>query len=229
MRLTAPLSILVYFLWSVQTAEAGAWLREEKEGFFALDIRLNEDSSATGNVRTEQGFYAEYGLRPNLTIGATGTYVPNESGEAQVFLRFPLNNKDQVSKLSAEFAIGAKTLDTVNFDPFLRTTLSWGRGLQMFGKTGWVNVDGSVQWAVGGNDSPHLFKLDATLGLNLTERVQIMGQTFFEADRFGDSLTIGPSVIYTFKSGKQSLVVGFEHRSGRQPRDVLRAGLWYRF
>ena len=220
--------LLAIALWlgAALPCTAGAWMRTEGDGFLSLGFRAYEDA-ATGTQSVEQSFYFEYGFRPRLTLGVSASYTSGEKGEGLVFLRFPLRNDDRAAKISAEFGIGAESMDAVNFDPFLKGGVSWGRGLTLAGRGGWVNVDSAVQWRT--DDTPPLFKLDATLGLTLSDRFQVMGQGFFEADENGESLTVVPSVIYTPKRGNMKFVVGLEHKSGRDESTGLKFGLWREF
>lgn len=220
--------LLAIALWmgAVQPSSAGAWLRGEGEGFLSLGLRVYKDS-ATGTHQLEQNVFLEYGLRPRLTIGAQTNFTAGKKGDGLLFLRFPIRGDDRPSKISAEFSLGAESTDGITFDPFVKTGLSWGRGVTLGGRDGWVNLDGAVQWASG--DAPALYKLDATLGLTLSDRFQVMGQGFFEADEYGDSLTVVPSVIYTPARGGMRFVVGLEHRTGREESTGVKFGLWQEF
>ena len=220
--------LLAIALWfgAALPSHAGAWMRGEGEGFLSFGVRLFEES-ATSAQNTEQNLYFEYGLRPTLTLGVSANYTSGEKGEGVLFLRLPLRNDDRPAKVAAEVGIGARSTDGVTFDPIIKTGLSWGRGLAFGDRGGWVNVDTAVQWA--SDDTPTLFKVDATLGLTLSDRFQVMGQGFFEADEFGESLTVLPSVIYTPKRGQMRFVVGLEHKTGRDESTGLRFGLWREF
>ena len=219
------LALTIWFGAALSCA-AGAWMRAEGEGFLSLGFRAFEDA-ATAKQRLEQNVFFEYGLRPRLTLGAQVNYNAEQKGEGSIFLRLPLRNDDRPGKLAAEIAIGAESTDGITFDPYLKTGVSWGRGVILGGRDGWINLDGAVQWSSA--DAPPLFKLDATLGLTLSDRFQVIGQGLFEADENGESLTMVPSVIYTPKRGKTRFVVGLEHKTGRDDSTGVRFGLWREF
>lgn len=220
--------LLACALWSGATlpCAAGAWMRGEGEGFLSLGLRAYEEGG-TGPQLLEQSFFFEYGLWPRVTIGAQGNYTSGKKGDGALFLRLPVRNDDRPAKIAAEIGLGVESTDGITFDPFFRTGVSWGRGITLAGRGGWVNVDTAVQWA--SDEAPPLFKLDATLGLTLSDRFQVMGQGFFEADENGDSLTIAPSVIYSPKRWRMKFVVGLEHRTGREENTGVKFGIWREF
>lgn len=224
--MTRILLAVALWLGAALPCAAGAWMRGEGEGFLSLGFRFYEERD-TGTQGVEQNFFFEYGLWPRLTVGASANYTSGVKGEGQVFLRLPIRNDDRPAKLAAELGIGAESTDGITFDPFLKAGLSWGRGLTIAGRSGWVNVDGAVQWA--SDDTPALFKLDTTLGITLSDRFRLMGQGFFEADEFGESLTVVPSVIYSPNWGQMKFVVGLEHKTGRDESTGIKFGLWRDF
>jgi len=218
-------ALLVCMNWPI-AGWAGAWLRDEGSGFVAFGFSQFNTSTETSG-QSEPSLYFEYGFRPKLTLGLTGFYSTQDRGEASAFLRFPLKSDDKPAKVSAEIGLGMRT-DLIDFDPFLKTGLSWGRGLSFGEKSGWVNLDSAVLWSLG--DIDNQLKLDATVGMGLNDRFQVMGQAFYERDSAGQSLTLVPSVIMGLGAAKKTkLVVGLEHRGGRRASDGIRFGLWRDF
>jgi hypothetical protein len=207
-------------------ATAGAWMRGEGEGFLSFGVRVFE-TAETGARKTEQNLFVEYGLWRRLTVGASANYTQGEKGEGVLFLRVPLRDDDRPAKLAVELGAGAQSTDGATFDPIIKTGVSWGRGLTIAGRNGWVNVDTAIQFSP--NDTPTLFKLDATVGITLSDRFQVMGQGFFETDEYGDSLSIVPSVIYRPKRGEMKYVVGLERKTGREESTGIRFGVWREF
>ncbi len=220
--------LLALVLWfsAATSCAAGAWMRGEGEGFLSLRVNPYEDAESD-TPSWEQNLYIEYGLRPKLTIGAQVNYTAGEKGDGLLFVRLPLRDDDRPSKLAVEVGLGAESFDGISFDPFVKTGLSWGRGFSMGERNGWINVDGAVQIAT--EDKPELYKLDATVGLTLSDRFQVMGQSFLEGDENGESLNLVPSIIYRPKRGNMRIVVGLEHKTGRYERTGLRFGLWREF
>ncbi|MEP4196955.1 MAG: hypothetical protein ABJL99_15115 [Aliishimia sp.] len=219
--------LLVGYLFVVSTSPcfAGAWPREKGTAFVATDFVVSEQSD--GEHQSEQALYLEYGATEKLTLGLSVSYNPSSSAEGHVFLRFPLANKERPSVTALEFGLGAKSVDAVTYDTFLKTGLSWGRGVELYDKNGWINVDNVLLWDVDAGN--HRLKVDATLGLNLTERIKVLGQSFIEVSQTSESLTLMPSVVVGFKSGKTNLMVGLETKFGDGARKAVKFGLWNEF
>lgn len=203
-------------------ALAGAWLREEGTAFFSFGatvFELDED----GQRFQENSFYLEYGMRPNLTLGASGSMVDGMGGEGQIFLRLPLERDNAASQMSMEFGLGANS-EGVSYEPFVKAGLSWGKGISVKDHNGWVNVDGA---ALLGDDTR--FKVDTTIGLSLSDRFQVMAQSFVELTDGQDSHTLIPSMILSSKTGHTRYVFGYEHRTGARASQGLKFGLWRDF
>lgn len=203
---------------------AGAWLREEGTGF------LSTAFSATYFRDIAAETYAEYGVRPDLTLGIdVGLYTlrnGRETGYATAFMRRPLGNPDGPSRLSYELGIGAGWVgDEVT--PHIKTGLSWGRGLQLKERSGWVNIDASVTWDLG--HSLHVTKLDTTVGLNFTDRTSGMLQlhvAHIDAEVYS---TLAPSVILTPKWANFRIQVGALAPLENLDNTALKLGIWREF
>lgn len=206
-------------------ASAGAWFRDEGGGFLSFGSTLFE-LEATGEQFQEQSLFAEFGLRGDLTIGTSASIIDGLGGEGQVFLRLPIKSPESDSQLAAEFGLGA-TSDGINTDPFVKTGLSWGRGITVQDRNGWINVDGNAFIGVDGGGNR--IKIDTTLGLTLTNHAQIIGQSFAELTPGADSHTILPSLVLKPAKGRTSYVVGYEHRTGARASRGIKFGLWHDF
>ncbi len=204
---------------------AGAWLRDEGTGFLSFGSTVFELDD-TGQQLSEQSFFVEYGLRPKLTLGASGSMIDGLGGEGQVFLRIPIQNGERKANMSAEFGLGANS-NGIDVDPYLRTGVSWGRGIAVRDKGGWVNIDSSALWGLSGSDTR--FKIDSTVGLSITDRTQFMAQSFIDIGPGEDSHTLIPSLIFADKAGKTRYVVGYEHRTGARASKGLKFGFWRDF
>ena len=219
--------VLAICLWlaTPQPGFAGAWLREEGTAFVSTGYTIFELADGQGR-QEENTLFLEYGLRPRLTLGFSGSYNAASSGEGHVFLRFPIGTNTGPARTAVELGLGTKG-DGVGYDPFLKTGVSWGRSLTFGERGGWINIDAAALWGLDGADTR--FKLDATLGRSLGDRVQIMGQAFAETGDAGDSLTLAPSVIIASKKGATRFVIGAEAKWGAGERTGLRFGLWQEF
>ncbi|WP_299287312.1 hypothetical protein [uncultured Tateyamaria sp.] len=201
-------------------ADAGAWLREHKTGFLAFSGTVDENSETEGSV------YAEYGLRPKLTLGFKGdaNLPQGRLGEGSVFLfaRLPIHTGDKPYKLAYEIGLGGTF--GLDFEPMVRTGLSYGRGLSFGETSGWFAVDAAVEWAQG--DASDIRKLDTTVGVNLSERFKVMMQVFYTGTDLGDFFTYAPSLIWQPTPKTPSFQIGVESDDGILS---LKLGLWRTF
>lgn len=218
-------TVFISLLAMADTTTAGPWPREKGTIFASTSFGLLDvDDKGT---QSEQGLYLEYGASPKLTLGFSGSYNDSSSGEGHFFARIPLNMGERSSLMAAEFGLGTQSSDADTFNPYAKTGLSWGRGIEMFGTSGWLTVDGAMLWGLEGGG--HRLKLDTTLGLNLTDRVKVMGQSFIEVTESGETLSLQPSVVWTTKSGGFSLLAGLEAKTGTGTQTALRFALWSTF
>lgn len=224
MRLILP----VFLLLAAATAEAGAWLREKGTGFLAFKGVAAQDGATDGAI------YFEYGVRPDLTLGAragadlTLSQVDMQAkgymidGTAFAFLRRPIHLSNRPFKLAYELGIGSTYgPDT---DPLVLTGLSYGRGLKLGERYGWLAIDAAVEWSLG--KTSDLAKLDATLGLTLNDRFKVMGQVFLSETDSVQTTTLSTSLIWQPKPDRPSYVVGVERQDGQMG---LAFGAWYDF
>lgn len=195
-------------------------MRAEGTGFLSFSILQQDDG------RTEAALFAEYGLRPRLTLGVKAdldmTAGQMGDGTIFVFARKPLGSEDRPYRLAYELALGTRFGQTK--DPLLRTGLSYGRGLTLGQRNGWLAVDGAVEWSLGkGTD---VYKLDTTFGVTLNDRFKVMAQVFLSS--FGDTqeTTFAPSLIWQPRPNRPSYQIGLEVEEGSV---ALRLGLWADF
>jgi hypothetical protein len=213
-------ALLLVALMLAGPASAGAWLREEKTGFVSYSGTVDE------TLRIEGSLYAEYGLRPKLTMGikvdvdmSTGQIG---SGTAIVFIRKPINTGERSYNLAYEIGLGSTFGAT--YEPLVRTGLSYGRGFSIRDRNGWVAIDGTIEWGTG--EAQDVLKLDTTVGLALNDRFKVMMQVFFSHEGSEQYTTIAPSVIWQPKPKKPSYVLGLESKNGVLG---LKLGMWREF
>lgn len=215
------------------SAEAGAWLRDEGSGFLSFGVALTQ-TREDADAKLSTDLFFEYGYTPTLTLGVSATLVPDPitgfseemTGDGQVFARLPIQSGDGPERLAVEFGLGTRKGE-VDYQPFAKIGLSWGRGIQIGGMSGWTNIDAALHLPLG--ESQSSVKLDATLGLNASDRLDLMAQAFWERDRFGQSLTLTPSAIWKVRSGPQRIVFGVERQFGRQDKTGAKLSLWTDF
>lgn len=204
---------------------AGAWMREEGTGFFSSSIE--HDGVQQGNSST----YLEYGLRPDLTMGLEISIelFPESSSTsyAGFFLRRPLGNPDGTNRWAWRLGAGAAwSWETTQ--PYLETGLHWGRGLELWQRNGWAAVDGTLKWETmtGGQ----IAKVDATVGLELTERLKGMLQVFLEYDQDRTTRKLSPSVLWAPPDfGEFTFQFGAVIEQGNEDHPTLKLGLWREF
>lgn len=201
-------------------AQAGAWLQEHKKGFLSYSGVYEETGRLDGTV------YIEYGLRPKLTLGAKvdADMTQGQLGEgtAFVFIRKPIPTSKKNYKLAYDIGMGS-TFGLAT-EPLLRTGVSYGRGITVKERHGWVAIDAAVEWAV--NEGPDTLKLDSTVGLALNDRFKVMMQVFVTSADGNASATFAPSVIWQPRPDGASLVLGLEDEDGTL---ALKLGLWRSF
>ncbi len=206
------------------SAQAGPWLREKGATFTAVSV------TGTYYLDTTSQTYVEYGLTSDTTliadIGMSRLYLGAVSGSATFSIRRALSATDAVSKWAYDVGVGASWTD-VTTKPHLRTALSWGKGIELREKTGWVTVEAATIWDI--EEAQHIAKVDATVGLNFTPVTAGMFQ-FFTA--FSDEYSIAklaPSVIITPKNAKFSIHIGTETTIGDFENSAVKFGLWRKF
>lgn len=228
---------LILGLASASSAQAGAWLREKGKGFLSTSIQTTENNGSSVS------FYLEYGLAAKATFGADITYdteilnylsgseVAPETiddipiGSGILFVRFPLGPTDQTNKWAFHLGIGARYFEA----EFLRATeigLSWGRGIQIGERYGWVNVDSSYNDAEA--PAKTRIKVDATIGLGMSDKTKIMLQmfnTFVDGERFS---SLAPSLLYSPGQGKVTFQLSSEIPTGGGEPSI-KLGVWNEF
>jgi hypothetical protein len=212
------------FIALAHSAQARPWLREKGTTFTAVSV------TGTNYLDTTSQTYVEYGLTSETTliadIGTSRLYLGAVGGSATFSVRRALSASDAVHKWAYGVGVGASWTDVAT-KPHLRTALSWGKGINMREKTGWVTVEAATIWDI--EEAQHVAKVDATVGLNFTPVTAAMFQ-FFTA--FSDQYSIAklaPSVIITPKNAKFSIHIGTETAIGDFENSAVKFGLWRKF
>jgi hypothetical protein len=223
MRSGLLFSVFVWSFW-LTSADAGAWLREKGTSFTSVSF------SATWFRDTANTSYLEYGLRDDLTIGADIGYMTSrtgaQSGYGTIFIRRPLGQSDGPNKWAYELGVGTTWVDNL-ISPHLKTGVSWGRGIKVREKYGWVAVDASVSWDV--TSGRHLAKVDSTVGFNFTEVTTGMVQLYLAHVDRKTYASIAPSIVIKPRKGKFRFQIGAESTLGHSENTALKLGLWREF
>jgi hypothetical protein len=213
-------ALLSAALFSASTASAGAWLRAEGTGFSASSLVLSETGQASSAL------YLEYGWRPRLTLGlridADMTLGRLGDGSGFVFVRRPVGSVERSFRLAYEIGVGSTFGQ--GSDMLLLTGLSYGRGVSIGSRHGWLAIDGAVEWSLG--DRTDTAKLDTTFGLAVTDRFKVMVQVFVSQTDTASSLTTASSVIWQPRDSRASYQIGIEVKNSAP---ALKLGLWREF
>ncbi|UWR22034.1 hypothetical protein [Sulfitobacter sp. S190] len=219
------LSIVLILLmcWTLPAC-AGAWLKEKGSGFASVSL------SGNYYLDTANSTYIEYGLYHNLTVGADITLLRSrygvQSGFATFFMRRPIGPTDGNTRWAYELGLGAGWVEG-RVSPLVKTGLSYGRGITLFDKNGWLSVDSSVTWDV--SYGYHLSKVETTAGLNFSDQLAGMMQLYVGEFSGSGFVVIAPSIIIKPKKTKLQFQVGAETEWGNTDNSALKIGLWRSF
>jgi hypothetical protein len=226
---------LMIVLAGAPAARAGAWLREKGSGFASSTITVNrENEEYIKSYEASGSVYLEYGLTENLTLGLDASYGYELTGEQEgsgiVFLRFPLGPTDRDNKFAAHVGLGTRYLANYmggSFLPAAEVGLSWGRGIKVADRWGWVNLDTSVNKPRA--PAQQRFKIDATIGLGLSNKIKVMFQVF-NTFQGGDTYThIVPSLLMSPDEGRTTFQISVEVPTFNGEKPGLKLGIWRQF
>ncbi|MEP5732181.1 MAG: hypothetical protein ABJL67_22730 [Sulfitobacter sp.] len=223
MRLLVAICV-AFWLSAGSPAQAGAWLREKGSGFTSLSFGLNRFEEGS------QSLYFEYGLSEKMTIGLDVTTSTQRSdfrdGQGHIFLRRQLWANDGPHKLAYEIGIGGTIRDDAVL-PTFKSGLSWGRGVQLYDRNGWVNVNAAFIYEPSLGE--HITKMDATFGLELGQRTSgLVELSLFH--QHGDTYqAVEPSLLIRPKDSRFNFKVGAKIPFDDQDKSSLRLAVWHSF
>lgn len=205
-------------------ASGGAWLRDPGTGFASASATVRSDASLDAPTY-ETSIYAEYGLRPGVTVGLDVFERPVAAGHILAFARVPLGARDGRHRFAVELGVGAHHVGS-DWAPMYRAALAYGRGFAN-PSGGWFGIDAAVEKRQG--SGPELYKVDAALGLARRGRWQPMIQieTAY-AEGFGFAWALIPSLILHDNQDRR-WVFGVEARSAQIETLGLKFALWQTF
>ncbi len=228
---------LLLGLASAPAAHAGAWLREKGKSFASTSIQTTEDN---GNSAS---FYFEYGLAEKITLGADVTYdtdllnyiqgagplVENleelPQGSGIIFLRFPIGATDRPNKWAFHVGAGARYLNG-EFLEAGEVGLSWGRGIKLGERYGWLNVDTSYN--VARSPAQTRTKVDGTIGLGITDKTKVMLQVFNTLVEDETFTKLAPSLLFSVGDKGTTVQVGSEILTDTGEAS-FKIGFWFEF
>lgn len=215
--------VLMWPFW-VSSADAGAWLREKGSSFTSVSF------GSTWFRDTTNTSYLEYGLRDDLTIGADIGYATSQkgkqSGYGTIFMRRPLGQNKGPNQWAYELGVGAAWVGEAVL-PYLKTGVSWGRGIKVRETHGWMAVDASMTWDV--TSGLHLAKVDSTVGMNFTDITTGMVQFYLANLDQKTYASIAPSLVFKPRKGQLRFQIGAESQLGNFENTAIKLGLWRDF
>ncbi|WP_074737112.1 hypothetical protein [Ruegeria halocynthiae] len=199
--------VLVFTLGT--PAWPGAWLREKDSSFTAISVTVFKEEDV---YKYKSSLYAEWGLRPKLTIGLDAEEHQDLYGHALIFARVPVTDFGSAGRLAAEFGIGAHHRQYSTWAMY-KATLSYGKGIQTGLGAGWLAVDTAIEHR---SHEATIHKLDFTAGLSSGRRLDPLLQieTSYVPDRPW-YWSARPSVMYRPKTGNLTWILGAERNSAR--------------
>ncbi|MGJ8546464.1 MAG: hypothetical protein ACSHWZ_13550 [Sulfitobacter sp.] len=216
--------VICGLLLTAPALDAGPWLREKGKTFSANSFTIN------AYLETSSGTYIEHGLSPRMTIGVDvsqyRSFTALPSGSATLFLRRSLVAQDRPFKLAYELGAGTDWHGAA-YAPHLKTALSYGRGLQWAGKSGWMTFEAAVIWDIA--QDRHEVKFDSTLGLDFTDHFTGMLQLYLSHQDSTGFATLAPSLLLTPKDSRFRFQIGVETPLGKTDRTAFNFGLWTEF
>lgn len=203
-------------------AHAGAWMRKKGSSFTALSFALDRSHQISRTSYFEYGWSEKLTFGSQISTGPDGAGVP--TGDAVVFMRKPMLQGDGPHNFAYELGAGITWVGQT-IAPRFQAGLSWGRGIELKKKSGWVAVDATV--IRPGLDSSQI-KIDSTIGLNFTKVTSGMMQLYLNYQKEAN-LTVSPSVMFSGKKGKFRLQLGAEMNLGSRGDSTLKMGFWQEF
>jgi hypothetical protein len=208
------LVVILFVILAPGLAAGGPWLREARTGFASTSALRDGTGAFSGSV------YLEYGLWPKTTLVTklenTNSITGARETEARVFARRAIRKSE--GPMLYAYEIGAGIADGQGL---VHSGLTLGRGIKMGEKYGWAVLDTTLDLKA----SPRL-KLEATLGLTLSQHWKVMFQVFATHEDQKTSLTYAPSLIWSPKAGPTSIQFGLEQS---EAVTGLHLGLWRTF
>lgn len=200
---------------------AGPWLREEGAGFLSYSATL-ENVERTGAATGYASVYAEYGVRPRLTLGMDLGADERGFSKAFGFAVLPLGPQDSAMKYTLELGLGM-----IEDEAIFRPGLAIGRGYTLGRRHGWVSVESRAE--IGIEDGGTAFSTDVTLGLNASARAKWMVQIQHGGPMADpDYLRVVPSVALQTKPGRH-IELGVTAGIKNAAAVGIKLGVWREF
>ncbi|MFD1511546.1 hypothetical protein [Lacimonas salitolerans] len=208
------LAMIIWLLLSCP-ALAGAWPRGKGNVFVASSTYVLPSGAYTG-------LYAEWGVTERLTLGLDLGRGVSGQDKAVAFVQAPLIRPVAGHHFAWQIGAGVIAGDTV-----IRPGLSWGKGIDWAGRSGWAALDAVAE--VRTETLAIDYKADLTLGLTLSDARKIMLQ-LQTGEQHGDDpfLRVVPSVTFAL-SRRARLEIGLSQSLQGARETGLKAAIWVAF
>lgn len=215
-------------------AWAGAWPREAGTAFVSAGQTFSTGGrnlvAALADLRSFSSLYAEYGLTPDITLGAELSHARSlDAGltAGMVFVRRPVWRTETGQIVSIEIGAGTRDDGEDLRESRLRAGLSWGLGFESRWGAGWTGVDASAEMRVPSRDM--VYKADFTAGIKPNDRLMLIGQVQTGLYPGADPLIrLAPSVVRRF--GKSTHIqIGVEAGVLGDDAVGLKLATWWTF
>lgn len=216
--------------------QAGAWPREDGRTFLSFGTEIGAEGLSFASL------YGERGLPRRWTVVLDAGGDPmGGAAVAALTLRIPLEDGTGANRLALSFGGGVAVEDGRQVAlvpglgqarPFARVGAHWGRGIETGLGTGWVGLDALADLTipiVAGDTSGSAWKLDATLGINRTDRLATILQVQTGSPLTGDTyLRLQGTVVHSLGTRTRVEAGAILGLSGDDTHAV-KAGIWLDF
>jgi len=185
-------------------AKAGAWMREPGQTF--VSFSTSSDIQSGGGLRFDDGvsIFVDHGLRPGLTIGATG-WSTGKVTEVMAFAALPVATQSRDNWAITLGLGGYRDRGQAN-RPIVQLAASWGRGFVTSLGSGWIEAETSITRRM--RPGLTVFKANLTLGLSHSEKGKVIVQVFTSKEGAG-AITAKLAPSYALRiSGRTEVVFG---------------------
>ncbi|TCK99316.1 hypothetical protein BXY66_3818 [Shimia isoporae] len=167
---------LMVFLALAPVLRAGPWPRAPGEQFTSITVEA--PTSATAVNQVYGALYFERGLPREWTLGLDSGADGLGYQKSYAFLRRPFFS-GRSSRAAIELGVGYQS-SARGHGFAIRPALTWGRGLEVVNKPGWLTLDGSAAHIPFLETT--IFKIEATAGLSWTDAFKTFLQATYEQE-----------------------------------------------
>ncbi len=223
------LAVVLICLAAASPALAGAWLREQGSGFLSLGGTVYEGNPYVlggSYVEYDTRAYAEYGLRPRLTVGLDLNDHPGVAGHALAFALLPLGNPDWRTRFALQLGAGGHHLEN-QWMAMYKAGLAAGRGFETRWGNGWMGAEAAIEIRRGLPDP--IFKLDAVIGMSSGWRLRpLLKLESYSSSGQEIGWAVTPALMYTTRKGG-TWVLGVKRTSLPERNLGLSLEIWRDF